>query len=89
MAKVVWKYFIPLAGCTIQVPNDGYLCHVAAQGESGMLWYFGSPDAPRKAMELVVLGTGQIVDSPERLVHLGTALTPAGFVWHVFERVQQ
>jgi hypothetical protein len=82
--RQIFKYAVPLGGCTIAMPQDATLLHVDWQHGGVHLWALVDPNGYTVGRQFAIYGTGYSVDSNAEYV--GTALDPAApLVWHVFE----
>jgi hypothetical protein len=91
----IWKYQIPLgmAGADFRLPIGGQLRHVGIDPLSGnpAVWIEVDPESDRlESRRFRVVGTGY--DIPYgvgvELKHVGSAISPAGFVWHIYESMR-
>jgi len=98
--RSVWKYELREHLTTLRVPSGARFLHVAWQpparewfetktGRSDVLatvWLEVDPAADEREVVLQVVGTGAPEVDRSCMDYLGTAVTPTGFVWHVYER---
>lgn len=84
---VVFRYEIPVDGEWHDLELSGQILQVASRKPDLVeLWAFQGADLPR-ARRLQAFGTGQPLPEDTAVLHVGTALAPGGFVWHLFEAV--
>lgn len=94
--RVVYKYPLNLHGNggieTISFPGIADVRHVgvdpASRGDCPTVWveheYQADDQSNRTTITFVTKGTGHIIE--EDLVFLGSVVTPAKFVWHVYRK---
>ena len=66
----------------IALPAEAKILHIGENASGLRMWVELDPDAPTVARRYAVVGTGWKV--PENAVHISTAITRTGFVWHLF-----
>lgn len=82
--KKIYKYRVRTLGeQTIRMPSGAQILHVAEVGEDLFLWAKVNPHIPIKDVKLSIYGTGMDIDA-DNLRHIGTVVTKAGLVWHIF-----
>jgi len=88
--KTVWKYSIPYTRQTygvFDIPENAFWLHTDLDPKSGeiSLWYEVEPDEPRKRVNVLLVGTGQLI--PEEFTRpRGTVvIAKYGLVLHLFE----
>lgn len=90
MTMTIFKYPLALSPLQeVKLPKDAEILSVQDQRGTICLWAaFPGDDEPRVSREIEIVGTGQPVESFERVDRkfLGT-VQQGDFVWHVFERV--
>jgi hypothetical protein len=85
--KKVWKYTIPVGGdFGLRVPGGSHPVHVAASDRPDQVLMWVEVDALVTPVTRVfqVFGTGHPI--PGDYKYVGTAPTPFGLVWHVYEK---
>lgn len=95
--SVIWKFPLNVGKNIITVPGDhireisyrmvAYKPAAYAEWESPVsVWVqIDNPNSTNLIeIELEVIGTGELFDS-SNLQHIGSAVNPYGFVWHVFQ----
>lgn len=93
MTRKIYKYQLELQG-TIQgksIPLRAKIIHVAAQyGENICMWAEFDTEYEHNTVyrKFQIVGTGHdILD--ERLQYVGTATCDSGFVWHIYEEINE
>ncbi len=83
---VIYKYTLTDHECTLRLPADADLLSVDFQNGTGLVvWALVDPENPVTSRHFAIYATGEpLPDNPGHYV--GTATTPAGIVWHVFDR---
>lgn len=84
MKHVIWKYMIPSADCTIDMPEDAYVVGFGHQDGQLVLWAEVDPQAEVKPRAFRIVGTGHEFDAVG-LDHRGLVQMPNGLVWHLLE----
>jgi len=71
---------------SVQLIGPGHVINVDCQStmDAVMVWTLEPDETPSPTRKVQVIGTGQRL--PDESKHLGSAVTPGGWlVWHVFE----
>ena len=92
MSRTVWKYELaPDASVRIH-GVEPRVVHVAVDpaghyGNLPTVWVELEPSGNEHVIELFFIGTG--FDVPENSEHVGSCITPMGFVWHVYKVIRR
>lgn len=93
MNSRILKYSVQIGEeTTIPLPLEAPILHVACQSSDESVEFWALVDAEQEASErkFIILGTGMYIRKDHVYkVYRGTALSPGGFVWHLFEIVEQ
>jgi hypothetical protein len=88
MAKVIWKYEIPLLGeFKIAMSKGARILKVATQYDNPVMWALVDDAAEKETRKFVIVGTGQRINQGAcALNYIDTFLEDQDrFVWHLFE----
>lgn len=86
--QTIYKYELKFTDDqTIELSKDYQILGVAEQHGMLNLWSIVNTDEPKVPVKIRIFGTGHGVREAEDecLIHLGTVVMSAGFVWHVFQ----
>ena len=85
---VIWKFPFPLQEqFTLDLPlilthgEKPLLTGLDGAG-NGCMWFLVDPASPKRPTKFLIRGTGFSV--PPKAQHMGSFITPGGFVWHIF-----
>lgn len=89
MAEVIWKTNLGTGG-RVMLPASAKPLHVHGQDGALVLWFMCDPDDKMMSPRIFhVIGTGHKFElEGGKLNYIGTAHIH-GFVWHVFENVNE
>lgn len=86
--RVVWKYQLDFDGkADLHVGADARVVHIAADPTGNymaVVWVEHTLDGSSLILPLIIHGTGHPIT--KNAFHVGTVVTPSGFVWHVYRR---
>jgi hypothetical protein len=85
MAKVIWKYEIPLeADFTIEMPKGARILKVMRQHELPVMWAMVDDTAEKEKRKFFVEATGSSFDKAGK--YIGTCMVSNDrYVFHLFE----
>jgi hypothetical protein len=89
--SVIWKFPFPLQEeeFTLDLPavrNSPKPLLVGLDSNGvGCMWFLVNPDSVKRPTKFFVRGTGFTV--PPDVDHMGSFITPGGFVWHIFREL--
>lgn len=85
MNRTVWKYPVPIADFTLNLPEGSEIVHVESQQGDSQLWAIVDLDIGELvARNFYVTGTGH--DVPDDAAYL-RSWTQGPFVWHLWEKI--
>jgi hypothetical protein len=85
MAKVIWKYEIPLKDdFIIEMPKGAHILKVAIQGRNTAMWAVVDPAAEKEKREFFQVGTGDLFTRPGRYIDT-YSLFDGDYIFHLFE----
>lgn len=82
----VHRYEVPVDEQWHDLTLTGALLHVAARRPDVVDVWAVAAALPARTRSFRVFATGEELPGAGILAHRGTALAPAGLVWHLFER---
>ncbi|TSP14029.1 DUF7352 domain-containing protein [Cupriavidus campinensis] len=87
--KVIHKFKAGAVGHAfkLNLPIDAKVVHFGSQGSHLFLWAELDTAAFKIGRDFTVVATGWEMDDDDR--HLGTVVTPTGFVWHLYETTKE
>jgi hypothetical protein len=87
--RTIFRQTIPVDDQWFVLDLRGPIVHVATRGEDYVeIWFIDDPATEAVTRAFRVVGTGEPI-APALAIHVGTAITPGGLVWHLMEHEQQ
>ncbi len=84
--KKIYKYVIPiLEDFYLDLPIQAKILAFQIQDESPVIWTLLDPCNDVESRRFSVRGTGEVIDSKDSDIYIGTVQKKHGFVWHLFE----
>ena len=86
--QTIYKYTLEFADDqTIELTENYQILNVAEQHGMLNLWSIVDTEGPKVPVKIRIFGTGHGFREAknEFLIHLGTVVMTAGFVWHIFQ----
>lgn len=83
--RTVWKFQLENHRSLLPMPRGAEILHIDCQGSDVFLWALVDTSQPPVDRMFEIVPTGGNAGGYERQHYIGTASTPIGYVWHVFE----
>lgn len=87
--RAIWKYELPGTQINdVMMKSGAFILDIQLQNGNLCAWALVNPaeDCPDVLRRIEMHPTGQEINNTDELRHIKTLQTPAGFVWHFFER---
>ena len=84
--KKIYKYEILIQGdFYLDLPIQAEILSFQTQGETPVIWALVDPTNKFESRKFSIRKTGEVIDSRNSDIYIGTAQKKHGFVFHLFE----